>query len=148
MPGEIVDGSAALIPLPVSIVTSSPVLAMTLKRPVNVLPETMSQIAPRNEAWMLAVAGESPIFDIGRVVAFIPGRTPCWTAGCFDFSIRYRGGENLREGGDIPCIILGPGWESRSDELYWAIARRLLLDERDPMLKMAIEAMMLCHGRK
>ncbi len=143
MPGKIVDDSADLVPLPISVVT----LSKIMEGIVYVVPETMSQVFPKHESWILSVAGENPIFDIARVVTFIPERMPAWTSGNFDFSTEYNAGDNLRPG-DVPCVILGPGWEGRSDELYWAIARKLVQDERDPMMRMSIEAMMICHGRK
>lgn len=58
--------------------------------------------------------------------------------------------------GDV--VILGPGWEGSSADLYWAMARavhRWLSDGRnyvrsdsqEAMVKLAVEAMLRSHGR-
>ena len=91
------------------------------------------------------------LFDCERMIHYDPGHARPWQAG--DVSAWQYGSKFLSWRG--AAVILGPGWESYVDDIYWAVARamrKLLLEnkhetEKDLMVQMALEGMMRSHGR-
>lgn len=98
-------------------------------------------------------------FDAERVVHYESGNHTPWRACHSDallitFPSGRMSGDTCSWRGD--AIILGPGWEGLSADIYWAVARALrryfresdkFNTEKDRMVGMALEGMMRSHGR-